>query len=171
MPSLEDEPFLIATSRLILVPHPTLVSHPSYLKLYADLHANDDFCKMGFGSLWQARQWTEEQTKDMLDHRKTWGSESGMGDFGVALKATPDSETALRIIKAGCGDEYDNTIRDLLEQKGVAWVGYVGVRDAITTSLPMEQYTADEEAALPHWNQSSFSSSFYVDPVLINIYA
>jgi RimJ/RimL family protein N-acetyltransferase len=55
-----------------------------------------------------------------------------MGDFGVGLLPTSTQEQ-------GSGEQgWEASERDALNLQEVQWIGYVGVRDATTTSMPAE---------------------------------
>jgi RimJ/RimL family protein N-acetyltransferase len=55
-----------------------------------------------------------------------------MGDFGVGLRVT-DTE------KVEGKEEWKVVNADEIDSQEVKWIGYVGVRDAITTSMPSEE--------------------------------
>jgi RimJ/RimL family protein N-acetyltransferase len=151
-------PFIILTPRLILVPSPLAVSFPSYLSLYAALHADTAFCEMGFGNGFPAVTWTEEQTRESITTRdivRCWGKR-GMGDFAVGLRMQEQHDTTVgRLL--GDGNEEIRIIEGvavckpfLTDAEIIEWVGYAGIRDATTTSLPPR--TASEPA-LPPWRE------------------
>ncbi len=109
---------------------------------------------MGFGKDWPARVWSDEEAKEWMYSRdvvRCW-EKRGMGDFAVGLRSTGDRSvgkelgSGVRILK---GDEYELFIGALeggLE--GVEWIGYAGIRDATTTSMPDR---TTEDRTLPHW--------------------
>lgn len=55
------------------------------------------------------------------------------------------------------GSLYKQTIDENTKGAGlleaITWIGYAGVRDATTTSMPISEYTHSELAALPHWKE------------------
>jgi RimJ/RimL family protein N-acetyltransferase len=157
---IEDpaEQFAILTPRLILVPTPIAVSFSSYRALYSDFHANVDFCAMGFGPHFPARTWSDEETRDVIQTRdieRCW-RQRGLGDFAVGLRGPstfqPENNDPTQngtLSTTVRGDEYvriaghDNILLATSE-----WVGYVGVRDATTTSMPPRE---PDDPALPPW--------------------
>jgi RimJ/RimL family protein N-acetyltransferase len=143
-------PFILLTTRLVLVPSPIAVSFPSYLSLYASLHANSTFCSMGFGSAFPPVRWTEEQTRESVSTRdiaRCWGKR-GMGDFAVGLRteehefgrALKNSNGEIRIIE---GADISTLVL-----RNTEWIGYAGIRDATTTSMPPR---IANDPPLPPW--------------------
>ncbi|KAJ5787870.1 hypothetical protein N7457_002860 [Penicillium paradoxum] len=153
------EQFAILTPRFILVPTTTAVSFSSYRALYSELHASVEFCQMGFGHHFPARKWSDEETRKWIETRdigRCW-RKRGLGDFAVGLreastfepsKNNTQNEAECTVIR---GDEYaqiagcENTHLAALE-----WVGYAGVRDATTTSMPPRE---PGDPAFPPWNE------------------
>jgi RimJ/RimL family protein N-acetyltransferase len=131
-------PFFLLTHNLIFLPTPTAISLPAYRALYARVHADPVFCEMGFGPHFRARKWSDAETEEVIRTRdvgRCW-KEKGMGDFAVGLLAGVHQVDGMgRVLKGGFFD-------------GVEWVGYAGVRDATTTSMP-ERVAGDPE--LPPW--------------------
>jgi RimJ/RimL family protein N-acetyltransferase len=148
--------FALVTDRLLVVPTPRAVTVKSYRALYASLHANKDFCRMGFGDDFPVQAWTDEETIDVVtkrDIQRCWAA-NGLGDFAVALRHDTDGRdlfqaylTALLAPSASPstwiieGSSFDALLgsssgsnSDLLD--GLAWVGYAGVRDGPSTSMP-----------------------------------
>ena len=120
---------------------------------------------MGFGHHFPARTWSDDETRDVIQTRDVelcW-KERSIGDFAVGLRMGEDKERPLtndigRIlvgegqeIQIVDGDHY-STIVEAEDRflKGVEWVGYAGVRDATTTSMP-ERVHGDPE--LPPWQE------------------
>ncbi|KAJ5474223.1 Acyl-CoA N-acyltransferase [Penicillium sp. IBT 31633x] len=153
------EQFAILTPRLILVPTLTAVSLSSYRALYSELHANVKFCQMGFGHHFPARKWSDEETRDVIQTRdidRCW-RKRGLGDFAVALRESSTSEldnrstqkeNSFTIIR---GDDYVRIAgTENIHLADLQWVGYAGVRDATTTSMPQRE---SEDPALPPWTE------------------
>ncbi|KAJ5176297.1 uncharacterized protein N7482_002174 [Penicillium canariense] len=141
------EPFALLTARLVVVPTPIAVNVASYRTLYAALHSDVDFCKMGFGEHFPARGWSDDETRQVIETRdieRSW-RRHGLGDFAVGFRATPGSEdpdkassqnphSSVSILR---GSEYEQFAgHDMTRLDEIEWVGYAGVRDATTTSLP-----------------------------------
>ncbi|KAH7162028.1 GNAT domain-containing protein [Dactylonectria estremocensis] len=156
-----QNPFVLATKRLIMVPTPTAISLPSYHALFASLHANELFCRTAFGDQLPAANWSKEKTHEVIlnDVVRRWGLR-GMGDLAVGLRASlenghtekgrslRDSDGELRIFE---GDDYNALVRsDEQTLDAITWVGYAGVRDATTTSMPAQ---TDEDSPLPPWQE------------------
>ncbi|KAL2860097.1 GNAT domain-containing protein [Aspergillus pseudodeflectus] len=148
------EPFALLTSRLILIPTPIAVNLPSYRLLYAGLHADVDFCEMAFGPHFPARNWSDEETRQSIETRdigRSW-KKYGLGDFAVGVKppsaCIDDNHSGFSILKGHDFETNAGTDGKLLEE--IEWVGYAGVRDATTTSLPPRE-TDDPE--LPPWQE------------------
>ncbi|CAI7594366.1 unnamed protein product [Penicillium glandicola] len=148
--------FAILTPRLIIVPTPTAVSFNSYRALYSELYGNVDFCQMGFGDHYPAVSWSDEETRDVIQTRdieRCW-QRRGLGDFAVALRGPstfePDSHSTqnngFTTLK---GDEYVRVAGlNNVHLAASKWVGYAGLRDATTTSMPPRE---PGDPALPSW--------------------
>ena len=159
MSPLEDAkafaPFaiLIPSSSLILVPALLAKRILSYRTFFASLHANKEFCEMGFGEGFLARSWNDEETRAALD--RSWKRDTEMGDFAVGQLvedgdfSRPSSYTG----RALGGTTQDVVIVEQLEidlLHNTDWVGYAGVRDASSTSMPPR---ASDEPPLPPWQE------------------
>ncbi|CAO2658397.1 Nn.00g061200.m01.CDS01 [Neocucurbitaria sp. VM-36] len=163
-------PFVLHTDRLIIIPTPMIISTTSYVKLYGSLHADPVFCNMAFAHHFAAREWSVEETKAVIcsrDRDRCW-KRRGMGDFAVGVRR--DVVTAAsreykddrgrtlqssregkqtRILEGGDLDSLISTTPDgqsFLDT--IEWVGYAGVRDATTTSLPDP---TSGDSPLPPW--------------------
>jgi RimJ/RimL family protein N-acetyltransferase len=88
---------------------------------------------MAFGSAWGTKNWDSETIHPLITRevQRSW-QVRGMGDFGVGLRVTTAEDTSIEDWKLLTADEVQN----LQETK---WIGYVGVRDAATTSMPSEE--------------------------------
>lgn len=79
-----------------------------------------------------------------------------MGDFAVGLRPVGE-----RLGSASAGDKSLTFVEgDIPEEWDVSWIGYVGVRDASTTSMP--ELSPEDKADIPPWQESrpvSFQSS------------
>ncbi|CAG7939445.1 unnamed protein product [Penicillium olsonii] len=145
------EPLVLITPRLIIIPTPTAVSLSSYRALYSSLHANAAFCEMAFGHHFPPRTWSDDETREVIqtrDIQRCW-ERRDLGDFAVALLPAAfqtDPCKELCIIKGPDCDQMLNQI--CLEE--LQWVGYAGVRDATTTSLPPREAA---DPALPPWQE------------------
>jgi GNAT superfamily N-acetyltransferase len=151
-----DQGFALVTDRLLVVPTPRAVSVKPYRALYASLHANKDFCRMGFGDDFPVQAWTDEETIDVVtkrDIQRCWAA-NGLGDFAVALRHDTDGRDLFQtyltaplapsvspttwIIEGATFDALlgpsSASSSDLLN--GLTWVGYAGVRDGPSTSMP-----------------------------------
>ncbi|KAG9197688.1 hypothetical protein G6514_001157 [Epicoccum nigrum] len=168
---LHSSPFVLTTKRLIIVPTPIAVRYSAYVQLYGGLHASEAFCQMAFGPHFIARAWSEEETRNVIvtrDMARCW-KPRGLGDFAVALRSKSHGTD---VIPRGVGRKLDGAeelemldIRDddddeaadapaprlgLQDLSDVEWVGYAGVRDATTTSMP-ERVAGDDP--LPPWQE------------------
>lgn len=123
---------------------------------------------MGFGPHFVARKWSDDETRDVIltrDLERCW-KRRGLGDFAVALRAGGDGTDVLTS-EAGrkLGQSEDLHLVDLVSEESsdgsssgldlqklenVEWIGYSGVRDATTTSLP-DPVAGDEP--LPAWQE------------------
>lgn len=132
-------PFILLTPRLIIVPTPTLLLLRPYRTLYASLHADADFCSMGFGVHFPPRVWDEQEAYEQVQREVTRNWEGrGMGDMGVGLWDC-DREAAGRLLRgkeAGReevrlveGEELERLVEGGLWEQ-VKWIGYAGVREA-----------------------------------------
>ncbi|PYI13455.1 hypothetical protein BO99DRAFT_396773 [Aspergillus violaceofuscus CBS 115571] len=148
-------PFAILTPRLILLPTPLAISSPTYRKLYASLHANPEFCTMGFGAHFPVRQWTDPETREVIETRdiaRCWHGR-GMGDCAVGLRAPTlpipaESASKDMDITILTGEEFNTLPMGNLD--AIEWVGYAGVRDGTTTSIPPREAG---DAPLPPWTE------------------
>ena len=152
--------FAILTPRLVLIPTPVAVDLSPYRALYSELHADVAFCEMAFGHHFPARRWTDQETRDVIQSRdieRCWKIR-GLGDFAVGFRPPTEmneagnqhlSETDItkfRIIED----------QDFVQLAGpsnthladIEWVGYAGVRDATTTSMPLPE---PGDLDLPSW--------------------
>ncbi|KAF7717620.1 Uncharacterized protein PECH_005347 [Penicillium ucsense] len=148
-----SEPFVLLTPRLIVLPTPHAVSLRSYRELYASLHANEAFCKMAFGDHFPPRQWSDEETRDVIQKRdigRCWKAR-GMGDFAVGLRPSDISMRSSKNIEILEGVDFTKDPRfDVDNLKEIVWVGYAGVRDGTTTSIPPRDAA---DAPFPPWNE------------------
>ncbi|KAJ4364241.1 hypothetical protein N0V95_000863 [Ascochyta clinopodiicola] len=159
-----QSPFILITDRLIIVPSPIAVGCTAYVQLYGSLHANEAFCQMAFGPHLLARNMSDEDTTNMIvtrDLERCW-RRRGLGDFAVGLRTRDDGSEvvpsdpgkelgggeSLRLVEVGDDGELDGQTSQLLDR--VEWVGYAGVRDATTTSMP-DPVAGDEP--LPPWQE------------------
>ncbi|KAH7169957.1 GNAT domain-containing protein [Dactylonectria macrodidyma] len=151
--------FVLLTKRLVIVPTPTAILLPSYHTLFASLHANELFCQTAFGHHLPASNWSKEKTHEVIlrDVVQRWGRR-GMGDFAVGLRASMENRHAekgrslqgspdeLQIFE---GADYSALVRsDEQTLDAITWVGYAGVRDATTTSMPAR---TEKDPVLPPW--------------------
>ncbi|KAK0101015.1 hypothetical protein ONS95_012997 [Cadophora gregata] len=146
---------LIRSRTLILVPALIAKTLPTYRAFFASLHASKEFCEMGFGQGFPARSWSDEETLAALE--RSWKRDTEMGDFAVGRLA---EECDLSRLKDCEGRELGKGMQevvilvghdlDLLHMESVDWVGYAGVRDASTTSMPPR---ASDDPPLPPWRE------------------
>ncbi|KAI9037474.1 GNAT family N-acetyltransferase [Aspergillus affinis] len=149
------EPFAIQTPRLIIIPTPIAISSKSYRALYAELHANERFCQIAFGEHFKARRWSDDETRGVIETRdiaRCW-KPRGLGDFALGLRESisPEDVPCLSGISVLRTSEFEilaGTKGERLDQ--VKWVGYAGVRDATTTSLPPREV---DDPSLPPWDE------------------
>ncbi|PLN86839.1 GNAT domain-domain-containing protein [Aspergillus taichungensis] len=151
--------FVLLTPRLIIVPTPIAVSLSSYRALYSDLHADVAFCEMAFGHHLPAQRWSDAKTRDVVQQRdigRCW-KPRGMGDFAVGrrMASPPESDPPMQ------GDSSDLSIirgqylvrlagPDNVNFENIKWIGYAGVRDATTTSMPARE---PGDPLLPSWRE------------------
>jgi GNAT superfamily N-acetyltransferase len=155
---LPYSPFLLLTPRLILLPTPSAISVVAYRKMYQHLHTLQVFCEMGFGLSFKLRtDWDDERWQAAIEREVTrsWKFR-GMGDMAVGIwggsrngkgRILPSrgQEEELRVVE---GKEWEDWVADESFWKAVDWVGYAGVRDATTTSLPEREA---DDPPLPPW--------------------
>lgn len=151
-----EKPFVLVTERLVVVPTPIAIRYDDYVQLYGGLHASEAFCQMAFGPHFIARNWSVGDTRDVIftrDMGRCW-KPRGLGDFAVMLRTNPDGSEVLtsRSGRKLSGEEGLNIVEDFDFDvlKGVDWVGYAGVRDATTTSMPDREANDDP---LPPWEE------------------
>jgi RimJ/RimL family protein N-acetyltransferase len=163
-----QKPFILITRRLIIVPTPLTIQYNAYVHLYGNLLSDEAFCQMAFGPHLLAREMSDEDARNIIftrDLERCW-KRRGLGDFSVGLRNRSDGsgmipdDSGRRI-----GGSETLEIVELVDSEGsntsiggfgshilnnVEWVGYAGVRDATTTSMP--DRTADDEP-LPPWQE------------------
>lgn len=152
------EPFAILSPRLVLLPTPIAVSLATYRAHYAGLHADRSFCEMAFGDHFPARNWSDDETRVVIETRdieRSW-KRRGLGDFAVGLRAschrdyytTREGTSRCLVLKGGEFQSLAGQNSEFLRE--IEWVGYAGVRDATTTSLPERE---EEDPPLPPWQE------------------
>ncbi|KXG54446.1 Acyl-CoA N-acyltransferase [Penicillium griseofulvum] len=150
------EQFAILTPRFVIVPTTIAVSFNSYRALYSELHANVDFCQMGFGHHFPARTWSDEETRNQIQTRdieRCW-QRRGLGDFAVGLRGPSTFESDTQSTENGDftllkGNDYVRLAGpNDIHLAASEWVGYAGLRDATTTSMPPREAG---DPALPSW--------------------
>lgn len=128
-------PFAIQTSRLVLLPSYLAIKDSAYRRLYSRLHGTPEFTEMAFGPNWGIRHWDDEAITSIIQREidRSWRMQN-MGDFAVGLRQD--------LFAASTGDKATGEDSRVLHMDGVQslgnveWIGYVGVRDATTTSMP-----------------------------------
>jgi len=157
-PAFEFEPFILLTSRLIIVPTPISISFQAFRTMYAHIHSLPEFCNMAFGPHWPPVSWTDEQCVGSMQRgiNLCWNIK-GMGDFTVGLlpsgqdSMTPPTSAQRNSIKIVKGENYSALAANPDFWSNISWVGYAGVRDAVSsTSMPSE-LTASP--SLPSWEE------------------
>ncbi|KAJ5180705.1 hypothetical protein N7492_003915 [Penicillium capsulatum] len=149
------ESFAILTPRLIIIPTPIAVTCRSYRALYSALHADSNFCQIAFGEHFKARNWTDDETRQVIESRdinRCWDAR-GMGDFAVGLRRSLhsndlDTNSDITILQESQGTLLTGSNGEYMDQ--IEWVGYAGVRDATTTSLPRRE---PHDPVLPAWHE------------------
>ena len=128
--------------------------------MYAHLHTLQKFCEMGFGSRFKLRtDWSDEKWQTAIEKEVTrsW-KVRGMGDMAVGIySGSRDGkgralslgrqEEELRVVE---GKLWEDLVDDESFWGKVEWVGYAGVRDATTISLPGRDA---DDPPLPPWQQ------------------
>ncbi|KAG9604625.1 hypothetical protein KCU77_g677, partial [Aureobasidium melanogenum] len=133
--SSRTKSFAIQTSRLTLLPSCLAIQNPAYRKLYSSLHGTLKFTEMAFGPDWGTKHWDDEAITSIIQCEiDTSWRVRGIGDFAVGLRQdiilAPIKETA---------ENQDLKVMEMdkaQKMEDVEWIGYVGVRDATTTSMP-----------------------------------
>lgn len=147
------QPFALTTPRLIIIPTPIAVSVKSYRSLYASLHADASFCEMGFGSHFLPRNWDDDETRNVIQTRdinRSWAKYS-IGDFAVGLREPAQADQEPGKFSIVHGEEFERLVGPQLENlSSTEWVGYSGIRDASTTSLPPREAG---DPPLPPWQE------------------
>lgn len=148
--------FLLVTERLVIVPTPIAIQYNDYVQLYGSLHASEAFCQMAFGPHFLARELSDEDTRKVIlthDLERCW-KKRALGDLAVALRTRKDGSDIIRNDSGRRleGKESVNIMEDFVLDilNDVEWVGYAGVRDATTTSMP--DWEEDDEP-LPPWQE------------------
>lgn len=89
---------------------------------------------MAFGAAWGVKDWDVSTIYPIISRevQRSW-QVRGMGDFGVGLLPCP---TAKEESSGSSGEEWKMLGVDKSQLDEVQWIGYVGVRDATSSSLP-----------------------------------
>lgn len=137
--------FALLTGRLILLPTPLALHVRGYTDLYAALHGDVEFCTMAFGTgpdSFQPVDWTtDDKVLEVVKREVTRSWEvRGMGDFAVGIIP----ESVLQSFRDNAhgdyfmldGKEFHKLFNDENNIEAVNWIGYAGIRDATTTSIP-----------------------------------
>lgn len=162
-PTNPPENLALLTPRLLLLPTPTAITQPSYRGLYSSLHSDPAFCEMAFGDHFPARTWDDAETRAVIETRDiecSW-KKRGLGDFAVGLRESPElnnkfgDDCFAQMEDSGVvivtGNQFERLAGPNHERlAGLQWVGYAGVRDATTTSIPSN---AARNAAFPPWRE------------------
>ncbi|KAG9520059.1 hypothetical protein KCU93_g7837, partial [Aureobasidium melanogenum] len=129
------ERFAIQTSRLTIAPSYLAILNPAYRKLYSSLHGTPNFTEMAFGPDWGIRYWDDEAITSIIQREvdASWRVR-GTGDFAVGLRR--DTLVAPGKERAKIQDLEVLEMDKAQELQDAQWIGYVGVRDATTTSMP-----------------------------------
>lgn len=143
-------PFAILTARLILLPTPVAISSKSYRALYAKLHGDPEFCQIAFGDHFPPQNWDDTETWNVINTRdivRCW-KQRGMGDFAVGYRPAITGS----VFQTSAADDclLDETQLNDISVDQIEWVGYAGIRDATTTSLPPRE---PGDPSLPPWQE------------------
>lgn len=137
-PDILRPPFALLTPRLLLLPTPLAIDCSAYLDMYARLHSSSDFCITAFGPDFTIQNWDIAERTAIVQREilSSWAVR-GMGDFAIGLlpdtltpkSSDPSSNSTytMRTVEASLQDPWLDDMQ---------WIGYVGVRDATTTSIP-----------------------------------
>lgn len=127
--------FAIETSRLVLLPSYLAIQNPAYRRLYSWLHSTSKFTEMAFGPEWGIRNWDDEAITSIIQREidMSWLVRK-LGDFAVGLRQ--DTATASTTETVGGKNLRILQMDETQRTQDVQWIGYVGVRDATTTSMP-----------------------------------
>jgi RimJ/RimL family protein N-acetyltransferase len=103
------------------------------------------FTTMAFGSAWGTKDWDASTIHPIISREveRSWRVR-GMGDFGIGLLPTFIPENG----NSGQGWEVSEIYGLNLQE--VQWIGYAGIRDATTTSMPAE---ASSQPTTHPWTQ------------------
>ncbi|KAI5207020.1 hypothetical protein E4T39_02058 [Aureobasidium subglaciale] len=84
---------------------------------------------MAFGEAWGIKDWDADSIIPIITREVeiSW-RKRGMGDFAIASRVEDDGSSWREM-----------EIDDIGELVNVHWIGYVGLRDATTTSMPKEE--------------------------------
>ncbi|KEQ90667.1 hypothetical protein AUEXF2481DRAFT_33755 [Aureobasidium subglaciale EXF-2481] len=141
---LSDPNFYIRTSRLILLPTPLAIKCLAYRELYSSLHRNPEFTSMAFGASWGIKDWDVDSIVFIISRevQNSWWKR-GMGDFAIGLR--DDMSDLPKTKETGEGLWQEVEVDDVEAFDHVYWIGYVGLRDATTTSMPNEETSVPSE--------------------------
>ena len=148
--------FAILTSRLVLLPTPIAINIHKYRALYSFLHSSHEFCDMGFGPHFPARETDDKEITSWIERevKRSW-EVRGLGDFAVGVWncEVPEPVEGEKLLQNGSGGVKIRVVPrpHLFGVYGdrVNWVGYVGVRDA-SILLPLRE---PDDKSLPDWKE------------------
>ncbi|KAF1929287.1 uncharacterized protein M421DRAFT_135795 [Didymella exigua CBS 183.55] len=149
-------PFVLFTERLVIVLTPIAIQYNDYVQLYGSLHVSEAFCQMAFGPHFLARELSVEDTRNVIltrDLERCW-KRRGLGDFAIALRPRRDGSDAMhsdsgRRLEGNESVGFVESV-DFAFLQHVEWVGYAGVRDTTTTSMPDWEEGSE---LLPPWQE------------------
>ncbi|THV65744.1 hypothetical protein D6D28_08866 [Aureobasidium pullulans] len=125
--------FALITDRLVLLPTLQAIDIDAYRELYASLHSMPEYTTMAFGESWGVKDWTTSSVREIIAREVTrsW-KVRGMGDFAIGLRFEHQNLEHYNDVR-----EHGFKIAEAEEQRleDVRWIGYVGIRDATTTSM------------------------------------
>lgn len=94
---------------------------------------------MAFGDHFPPRQWSDNETRDVIQARgiaRCW-KVRGIGDFAVGLCQVEILTRTSNDIEILEGNDVDNLpCLSANNLDNITWVGYAGVRDGTTTAIP-----------------------------------
>lgn len=116
---------------------------------------------MGFGPQYPVVQWTDGETREVIHTRdviRCW-EKRGMGDFALAMR--PSAEASLELSLGPHATkrlldrnlilveaDHDQSLAGI-PARTTEWVGYAGVRDATTSSMPPPV----DHSPIPPWQE------------------
>ncbi|KAL8293433.1 hypothetical protein RQP46_000134 [Phenoliferia psychrophenolica] len=140
---------MLTTSRLVAIPLPALVHDQRYRDFYRSLLEDVKFCDIAFGSHLLAKTYTDAEIQSIFTRKLGSWNTRGFGDFGLALLSSSIAAPSPPSTWA-----YSTSLPPSLDLSTLEWIGYICIRDALSTSITTAVEASPNKAAdFPPWEE------------------